>query len=303
MENGDEMMNGKYVCAAVVMLVITLGMLMTANAGAQTPIVTASFDQSSRTANVEPGNPTNGSVSNTGVINCDVGNRSRVTVNLAVAGGNWTASISPTSQVYFTGGPTQQNFDITVHAPIGTSHKVSQNVVVGGNWTADDNSTGEIGQSSMIVFIEQYFSIEVEPVEDLKAKGKEEITIEVTVWNDGNDEDDFILEIANQMSLTNSGWYIPTIPKLTIAEKESGDVDILLTAPSKSGTFDIELIVISERSRLNNPDQEKNATVTIRIKVDGDDDDDDGIPFVSPFELIGVLLLVALVGRYRGRRT
>jgi len=268
------------ICFAIMLVVLLAGLAILAvpqEAEGQTiiPVVQAGFDAASKSADVTPGGTANGVVQNTGTIVCNTGSQTQVSVNLQVTAGGWGAAITPSSMTFLAGSSTEQDFAITVRAPPGTSHKVSQNVVVGGSWTGAQGLVGDVDSTQMIVFIEQYFKLILEsdnPLTEI-APG-DDLTFAMKIWNMGNDEDDFVIEIMNQKSLTDDGWTIPTVPKQTIEEKGVRPFKIQLTSPQdwtiwKNKVSSVNVKVISEKSRLSNPDAEINMEYSLFVRQKG----------------------------------
>jgi hypothetical protein len=274
------------------------------------PVVQASNDNPSTNANVEPGNPSNGVVTNTGTITCDCGSQPQVDVDLTIEAGGWGATIVPSSMTFTWGGEDTQAYSVTVRAPPGTSHKVSQNVVVGGHWTGSLGLVGDVDESTFIIFIDQYFDLTLEQEGPDKMKPRASGNISITIWNGGNDEDDFIIEVDNLQELANSGWKIPTVPRQTIEEKGIRPIRISITAPSSEGSYQFEITVTSEGSQLSGSNV-KSTTVNVFVDVkkegsgsggggDGDSDEDDPIPFAGA-ELIVPCVAIALFMTRRRR--
>ncbi len=267
------------------------------HASGQNPEISASFDNAIRLANVEPGNPTNGLTLNTGVISCDSGNKTQVTVNLTVQAGNWTASVSPTSMT-FPAGSSDKPFELTVNAPIGTFSSVTREVWIDGTWKANDNTTGRVSNSSFILEVDQYFDLTFSAEAQESVEGGKKVKIEFEISNTGNGLDDFPFQVTNHPELRDDGWIIPTVPKFTIKRGRTRYYEVNFTAPSKSRTYDIGLRVFSEESwRINSTDpKEVIVTLTVRVK----EDSDDGTPFLSTVEIIGLVSVVTIsIGRRR----
>ncbi len=278
------------------------------------PVVNAQFDDSSKTADVEPGNPSGGIVKNTGTIHCDCGSQPQVDVSLTISAGGWGAAITPSSMTFVWGGEEEKPFSVTIAAPEGTSHKVAQNVIVGGSWTGSLGLVGDVDETSMIVFVEQYFDLvlELDEPESIAPGGGGNISFQI--FNLGNDEDDFIVDVDNLADLARDGWSIPTIGKLTIEEKGARRISIYVSAPDEEDTYHFEITVTSEKSRLANPDDERSASLDVFVEVKkggsgsgggggGSSDDDDGLPFLSPFELMAMVCVVSLAHRHQRRRS
>ncbi len=238
------------------------------------PVVSAAFDDSSKNADVTPGGSGNGIVKNTGTISCDSGSQTQVTVALTISAGGWGAAITPSSMT-FPAGTSSKPFSITVRAPPGTSHKVSQNVVVGGSWTGAEGLVGDVDSTSMIVFIDQYFKLILESDNPLtEINPGDDLTFSMKIWNMGNDEDDFVIEITNQKSLSDEGWTIPTVPKQTIEEKGVRPFKIQLTSPQdwtlwKNKVSPVNVKVYSDKSRLSNPDAEVFMMYSLYVRQKG----------------------------------
>jgi len=267
-------------CFAIMLVVLVAGVAIVAipqeaeGQGTFIPVVSAAFDDSSKNADVTPGGSGNGIVKNTGTITCDSGSQTQVSASLTISAGGWGAAITPSSMT-FPAGTSTRTFSITVRAPPGTSHKISQNIVVGGSWTGAEGLVGDVDQTSMIVFIDQYFKLILEsdnPLTEI-APG-DDLVFSMKIWNMGNDEDDFVIEIMNQKSLTDDGWTIPTVPKQTIEEKGVRPFKIQLTSPQdwtiwKNKVSALNVKVYSDKSRLTNPDAEVSMFYSLYVRQKG----------------------------------
>jgi len=239
----------------LILLILVVNLLTGAQGQNETAHVEAHFDHSSKNADVEPGNPTNGIVINTGYVIVTNQTEPEIHVNLNVSAGGWGAAMTPSSSTsadgyYWHNMGEKHPFQVTVRAPPGTSHKISQKIVVGGTWHGNVTS-GKVEPTICIIFIEQYFKLLSEYELMVTVKAGERFSIPITFWNMGNDEDDVILEIKNSVQLERRDWDLDTIPKQTVAEKGSIVIHIEGTAPSMDDVAELEIRTVG--CRLHGP--------------------------------------------------
>jgi hypothetical protein len=136
-----------------------------------------------------------------------INNIERVTVTLqAVVNTGWPVVISPTTIPYIIA--TTERFTVTVIVPPGTSSLQTGNVIVTGSAKAPGLSP-IVASATAVVTVAQYYKLRIEAESPLREVKPGELTYNVVnVYNDGNGQDTFELEIENNKDLVKSQWTV-----------------------------------------------------------------------------------------------
>jgi len=295
----------------ILSLVCLLSVLTSIGSSAQTviPVVTANNEPAVVEVDVEDAEGANTTITYPGYIECNTGSQSQVTVNLQVTTGGWNCSIDPDSMTFFAGGETRQNYTVTVSVPNNSSGGDNRTSKVGGSWTGSGALVGDVNEDSTLIRIKQHYRFEIS-VEHPEAKEAEMVAnISVVVSNTGNGRDEFRIEFSDSEELGADGWGLAGPIEIEVDQGEEETAYMEITVTKWSGSYELNLTVTSIGSEDVNGTDTVSVSEVFTIKViggsdppDDGDDDDDGIPFISPAELIGIFLLVAIVGRFRGKK-
>jgi hypothetical protein len=131
----------------------------------------------------------------------------RVTVTLAaVVNTGWPVVISPQTIPFIN--PRTERFQVTVIVPPATSSLLTGNVIISG--TAKAPGLAPIPASaSAVVTVSQYFKLRIEAESPLREVKPGDLTFNVVnVYNDGNGQDTFELEIENNKDLVKNQWTV-----------------------------------------------------------------------------------------------
>jgi len=131
----------------------------------------------------------------------------RVTVTLtAVVNTGWPVVLSPQTIPFINPGTVK--FQVTVIVPPATSSLLVGNVIVNGQAKAPLISP-VVAAASAVVTVSQYFKLRIEAEQPLRQVKPGELTYNVVnVYNDGNGQDTFELEIENNENLVKKQFTV-----------------------------------------------------------------------------------------------
>jgi len=293
MSKGDSWVLG------VILVVVGFGMIAvlpsSVGQGTVTPVLHVDLDGNQYNADVKPGGFANGTVVMHGTVACDTGEEVNVTVNFTCYTDGWPWSVSPANHTFHAGGPNMRTIQATLTVPVGSLMSDKRNVSVGGNWTGGNGSNGTARNDTVMINILPYFGLETTALGSISVDAGKRKTIQVTVTNRGNGEDDFYIELA---SGGDRGWSASDSDMLRLGPDGSGVIEFSVKAPEESGTYDLGLVVISHGSALENPDGMIVQELDIKAKVEKDD----AFPFISGLELMAVIATATLFFTVRRRK-
>jgi len=256
---------------ALVAIAIVLIMAETASGQSMNRIM-IEITETSGEIDVEPGNPTNGMYYMNGTVRIKNQTDPEIVIGLCVSAGGWDSSIGPGNFIFRAHEREERvkPFTVAIRAPIGVSHKVSQNIFLGGTWRNSFGLVGDIEQRSSIVIVKQYYAAAVEVPELHLTDAGGTVSIPIAIWNTGNDLDEFSIKIENRRSLERKGWTIESIPNVEIDEKLNTVVRIKATSPDNAGTFEMIVNITSVGSLERGPNGTRSTLKVFHVKVDDD---------------------------------
>ncbi len=174
----------------------------------------------------------------------------RVTVTLqAVVNTGWPVIISPTTIAFIA--PRTQKFSVTVIVPPAQSSLITGSVIVTGTARVPGLSP-IVSQAQGVVTVAQYFKLRIEAEAPLREVKPGEITFNVVnVYNDGNGQDTFELEIENNKDLAEKQWTVLLgSTDISVLQDEYMPVRITAQTPQKWTIYkkQIETITIKVTS-------------------------------------------------------
>ncbi len=224
----------------------------------------------------------------------------RVTVTLqAVVNTGWPVVISPQTIPFIN--PTTQRFQVTVIIPPSTSSLLTGNVIVTGSAKAPGLAP-IVAAASAVVTVGQYFDLTIEAESPLRQVKPGELTYNViNVYNDGNGQDTFELEIENNADLVKKQFTVLLgSTDITVQQEEYQPVRVTVQTPQKWTLYkkDMTVLVVkitSSEARAKNELYSKTYPLYIYMKGYY-------IPGFDPFLAVLALAFVAVaanVGRQR----
>jgi hypothetical protein len=172
-------------------------------------------------------------------------NIQRVTVTLqAVVNTGWPVVISPQTIAFVN--PRTERFTVSVIVPPATSSTLTGNVMVTGTAKAPGLAP-VVASASAVVTIAQYFKLRIEAEQPLREVKPGEITFNtVTVYNDGNGQDTFELEIENSKQLAKDQWTVLLgSTDVSILQDEYAVIKITAQTPQKWRLYAKEIHTIT----------------------------------------------------------
>jgi hypothetical protein len=228
-------------------------------------------------------------------------NIQRVTVTLqAVVNTGWPVVISPQTIAYVD--PRTERFTVSVIVPPATSSTLTGNVIVTGSAKAAGLAP-VVASASAVVTVAQYFKLRIEAEQPLREVRPGEITFNtVNVYNDGNGQDTFELEIENSRELAKAQWTVLLgSTDVSILQDEYAVIKITAQTPQKWRLYAKEIHTItvkvtSAEGRVKNLLYAKDYPIFIYMKGTY-------IPGFDPLlVIIAIGGAVAVVGVQRQRR-
>jgi hypothetical protein len=157
----------------------------------------------------------------------------RVTVTLtAVVNTGWPVVLSPQTIPYIN--PGTQRFQVTVIVPPSTSSLLTGNVIISGQAKAPGLSP-VTAAASAVVTVSQYFKLRIEAESPLRQVKPGELTYNVVnVYNDGNGQDTFELEIENNEDLVKKQFTVLLgSTDITVQQDEYQPVRVTVQTPQQ----------------------------------------------------------------------
>ena len=221
----------------------------------------------------------------------------RVTVTLqAVVNTGWPVVISPTTIAFIA--PRTQRFSVTVIVPPAQSSLITGSVIVTGTAKVP-GLTPIVSQAQGVVTVAQYFKMRIEAEAPLREVKPGEITFNVVnVYNDGNGQDTFELEIENNKDLAKKQWTVLLgSTDISVLQDEYMPVKITAQTPQKWKIYikQIETITIkvtSAEGRAKNLLYTKTYPIFIYMKGTH-------IPGFDPFLVLIAFAFIAVVFKRR----
>lgn len=221
----------------------------------------------------------------------------RVTVTLqAVVQTGWPVVISPQTIPFIN--PDTVRFTVTVIVPPATSSLLTGNVMVTGSAKAPGLSP-VVASASGVVTVAQYFKLRIEAESPLREVKPGELTYNVVnVYNDGNGQDTFELEIENNKDLVKSQWTVLLgSTDISVMQDEYSAVRITAQTPQEWRLYakEIHTIIIkvtSAEARAKQLLYDKTYPLYIYMKGYY-------IPGFDPFMVVIAFALVAVVFKRR----
>jgi hypothetical protein len=228
-------------------------------------------------------------------------NIERVAVTLtAVVNTGWSVVISPSTIVFIN--PGTQPFSVTVIVPPSTSSLLTGNVLISGSAKAPGLAP-IVSAASGVVTIGQFFDLSIEAEQPLRQVKPGELTYNlVNVYNEGNGQDTFELEIENNEDLVKRDFTVLlATTDITVLQDEYQPVRITIQTPQTWTLYKKEMVsltvkVTSSEARAKNLLYAKTYPLFLYMKgyyIPGPD------PFMAILAL--AFVVVVLKGRHDRR--
>ena len=221
----------------------------------------------------------------------------RVTVTLtAIVTTGWPVVLSPQTIPFIN--PGTKKFMVTVIVPPATSSLLTGSVVISGIAKAPALSPVP-AQASAVVTISQYFKLRIEAESPLRQVKPGELTYNVVnVYNDGNGQDTFELEIENIEDLVKDQFTVLLgSTDITVPQDEYQPVRLTVQTPQQWTMYKKEmntfiLKVTSSEARYKNLLYVKTYPLYIYMKGYY-------IPGFDPFLAVLAIAFIAVIFRSR----
>jgi hypothetical protein len=240
--------------------------------------VNLSFQGDPPCVDVSPGS--SGIVTITGEVTCVKWGPDSVKVFLVAQSDTGNASVVPPSFV-FTGssGTTQtETFSVTTRVPQGYSSSANPSITVSGYYD-QGGLRYTIAPISQIIIILQYYKIGAS-VKDtvIQAESGDNVNIWFNVFNEGNGEDVFLIDLENRGGLEGKGFQLPTLMEVPIDEDGCRNISYEVGIPKNvSGIHTFDLCIISKGSESSGSICKYKMTITLDVAPKSQEDDGNGI--------------------------
>ncbi len=221
----------------------------------------------------------------------------RVTVTLtAVVNTGWPVVLSQQTIPFINPGTSR--FQVTVIVPPATSSLLTGNVIVTGQAKAPALAP-VVAAASAVVTVSQYFKLRIEAESPLRQVKPGELTYNVVnVYNDGNGQDTFELEIENNENLVKKQFTVLLgSTDITVQQDEYQPVRITVQTPQdwtvwKKEMNTMTLKVTSSEARAKNVLYSKTYPLYIYMKGYY-------IPGFDPFLAVLAIAFIAVIFKRR----
>ncbi len=217
-----------------------------------TPVISIRLAQQKMTAYVGPDQ--DGIVTFTGTVTAQAPWSPAVQqliVELEADAGGWACTDPPA--LPFTKGQTERDFAITVQVPQGSTHTLQRNLIIGGTWYYSPGTmSGSVDEVTALIYVAQYYDCDLDtstPIMEAEKGGYAEFVVDVI--NNGNGNDEMIIEVLDQYDLANDHIDIQ-IPDDIVSVPENQSVELSLLAyvdeGASTGRYTITVQVRSKQA-------------------------------------------------------
>jgi hypothetical protein len=267
------------------------------------PTVSIAFIEQSQVADVGPGD--SGEVTFTGVCSVSLNQAKVVNVTFKTED-TWNSSTHSPAMLTFTKSENQ-NFNVTVKAPLGTSFTEIGLVTVIGYWTTEPdkyNGTAEPKSGAVArIDINQFFKFSVSTKKNsTNTMVGETVDYNFTIHNQGNFMDTFTISVTNADELSKNGISVNfEQTNVEILANNTHTVSLAVNAPgenSNAGIYEIKLKVTSDRGIQEGvPSQELSFEMKVAKGPERKKKEEPRIPGFELIIVIFALLILCLIGR------
>ena len=266
------------------------------------PIVNIALEETNKTANVAPGNTCRVTFNGTVSVTCAPG--IRVVVTLEALPIRCYATVSPPALDFTRNG--EQPFTVTAIMNQKESSKTIGTVTVVGYWHVEPGSiqgtaNPEDGITATVFVAPFYdFSIHSSGSYD-EVSPDSELVFEITIINEGNDDDVYLIEVTNVDELSDLDFQVELSHSQIWIQENSASIVILSvktpTGVSTAGSHKIFIEVYSQKGSEHNLEPES-LTCEVIIPFER-------TIFTPGFFIIIVIIIAAIIGGifyYRRRK-
>ena len=196
------------------------------------------------------------------------------------------ASVVPSNFVFAgtSGTEETESFTVSTKVPQGTSSLRTATLTVSGYWI-QGGLQYEIAPVSIMVIILQYHKIDVFCNNTLLSLiSGENHKIEFKVFNLGNGDDIFLLDLKNRDALEVKGFDLSPPMEFVITEKACRDIIFEVYIPENiSGIHNLNLCIISKGSEKSDSLCKYEITIILNIESNSDEGEEEE---ENPFDII-----------------
>jgi uncharacterized membrane protein len=253
------------------------------------PITQVTIDPEYQELEVDVSPGSTGEVGTTVNVTCQKVSPATLVVELSASVPGGSTTLTPASLTFEEVGPETQEVNVTVRIPLLTasSEKVC---TVSGTWTQGATS-GRVEPGVIQVNVLPFSRAVImsnSPKEDVH-KG-ESVTFDLEITNNGNSDDVYHFEVANQEELKGNGITVNKVNDIPFMYKSTETVEVKVHV-SSDAEVDSALIDIIVTSTLD--EEPEKFTYTLRLGIKDKPYSLDF--FTSPLVLVIILIIIILV--------
>lgn len=286
----------------VLVLLIVLGVLISAVYLFVIPVkanpltqVTLELPEEPLTVDVSPGS--DGIVEVNGMVTCRKVGPDLVKVYLTGSSDFGPAPVVPSNFVFSGASGTQstETFTVTTRVPMGHTSSASPVLTVSGYFD-QGGLRNEIEPKSVSIIILQYYLIKPSKTTFvLRVDSGENVDVDLTLSNEGNGDDIFLIDFINRDKLEDKGFELPDNIEISMPEKTNKSI-ILKYGASKevTGTYASQIIISSKGSEQSGSPVK--IPINVYLKVGGPGIMGNVVSyFISPFMLFAAVMVIVIV--------
>lgn len=254
-------------------------------------VVTLSLQSDPPSVDVSPGS--SGMVSIAGEVTCVKWGPDMVKVFLMADSETGSASVVPASFVFSgsAGSESTETFSVTTKVPQGYSSSANPAITVSGYYDQGGLRTS-IAPVTQIIIVLPYYKIGASAKDPIvQAKPGENANIYFEVFNEGNCDDVFLIDLENKGELESKGFRLPTPMEVQITEDSSKNISYEVGIPRNiSGIHSLNLVITSQGSESSGGNYKYKMTITMDIASKSQEDSENGQNSgdIVPNELMGI---------------
>ncbi len=282
-------------------------------------VVTLSLQEKPPKVDVSPGS--SGIVTVAGEVTCLKYGLDQVKVYLQAQSDVGECNVNPPSFVFSGPSGSQETdiFSVTTKVPQGYSSSATPAITVSGYWV-QGGLQYNIPPVSQIIIIMQYYEFDVSVTDTVvQAESGENVNLFFNVFNEGNGDDTFSIDLDNRDNMKSQGFELPKPMEVKISEDGSKNISYEVGIPENiSGVHSLDFCITSKGSEAIAFICRYKMTITLNIVPKSKEDlenEENPLDFMSDeligfpiyliviFVIIFYLIIFLVIKRWRGGAT
>jgi uncharacterized membrane protein len=228
------------------------------------PITQVTIDPEYQEVEVDVSPGSSGEVGTTVNVTCQKVSPATLVVDLSASVPGGSATLNPASLTFEEVGPETQEVNVTVRIPLLTASS-EKTCTISGTWNQGATS-GQVEPAVIQVNVLPFSRAVImsdSPKKDVQ-KG-DSVTFDLEITNNGNSDDVYHFEVANQEELKGNGITVNKVNDIPFMYKSTETVEVKVHVSSDAGT-DRAQIDIVVTSALEEEPEEFSYTLRLGIK-------------------------------------